>query len=212
MQARTWLQKLTDESSLWFNAVKAEDNGDFIEAASLYLKDAEQSSKNESSVRQALSVSCAANCLAQIGASLDSRQLFGEAARLYVRNADRVISGSIREALWCFEQAYESLILAGDPTGAKELRSQYLAIAARKSPFSGSADAIADLDKRGKEAQRGVALVKAMDLPASLRAQIQTTLKTRQWESKEPAFSPSALARSARLSGGSRLDEKGIVS
>ena len=212
MQARTWLQKLTDESSLWFNAVKAEDNGDFIEAASYYLNDAAQSSKERSSVRQALSVSCAANCLARVGATVESRQLFGEAARLYMKNADTVIAESIREALWSLEQAFENLILAGDMNRARELRTQYLAIAARKTPFSNSVEASVELDRLAKDAQKGIPIAKAVDLPPSLREQIQTTIKATQWESKEAVFSPSAIARSIRLDGGSRIDEKGIVS
>ena len=42
MQVKTWLQRLTDESNLWFSAVKTEDEGDFVTAASNYLEDASQ--------------------------------------------------------------------------------------------------------------------------------------------------------------------------
>mgnify|MGYP006207602731 CR=1 FL=1 len=68
MQVKTWLQRLTDESNLWFNAVRAEDDGNLEDAISYYIKDALECARQRSLVRSALSCSCAANCLAKMGA------------------------------------------------------------------------------------------------------------------------------------------------
>ena len=57
MQVKTWLQRLTDESNLWFNALKAEDEGSFEIAFSYYIKDALERIKQRSLVRAALSCS-----------------------------------------------------------------------------------------------------------------------------------------------------------
>src|SRR5688572_28743148 len=100
MQVKTWLQRLTDESNLWFNAVKAEDEGDLSGAASYYVKDAAECTRQRSLVRAALSCSCAANCLAKMGAGPHARMLYSEPAGIYVENSEIAMSESIRESLW----------------------------------------------------------------------------------------------------------------
>jgi hypothetical protein len=212
MQARTWLQKLTDESSLWFNAVKAEDDGDYVTAASFYLKDTVYSGKAGSLVRQALSISCAANCIARIGAGTFAKQLYAESAKLYLKNSEKVIAESIREALWSLEEAYENLLLAGDVTAAKALRIQYLALAARKSPFASSSDAIRDFEERETNAKVVEPTVDSKALPQKLQKELQTALMFLQNETKQAEFRPATPVGPIDLDQGSRLDEKGIVS
>ena len=212
MQARTWLQRLTDESSLWFNAVKAEDSGDLATAASFYLKDAEASGKNRSIVRQALSISCAANCISRLGSEADARQLYSQAAKQYAKNAETAMHDSIREALWSLRESFENLILADNLDEAEELRNQYLALAARKSPFSDGSIAIKELDEISRNAKTVPKKQTASEIPKQLKLQVEEVLKIARQRSPEPAFKPASILASMKLGGGSKLDEKGIVS
>jgi hypothetical protein len=215
MQARTWLQRLTDESSLWFNAVRAEDSGDMATAASFYLKDAETSGRNRSNVRQALSTSCAANCLSKLGSQSFARELYSQAAKRYLKNAEAVIPVSIREALWSFREAYENLLLAEDLGGARELRNHYMSLAARKSPFSSAslaADELDELDEIAKSVRLVGKSQTPSEIPKQLKLQLEETLKSMKKEAKEPTFRPESIVASMKLGGGSRLDEKGIAS
>ena len=107
MQVKTWLQRLTDESNLWFNAVKAEDESDLHRAVEFYVKDAAECLKQRSLVRAALSCSCAANCLARIDAGQHAQTLYSEAAGIYLENAGVAMSESIRETLWSLQEACE---------------------------------------------------------------------------------------------------------
>jgi len=61
-----WLDKVTSESNSWLNGIKMEDQGNYKEAITFYLKDAYESVEQNFSIRAALSFSCAANCYKKI--------------------------------------------------------------------------------------------------------------------------------------------------
>lgn len=209
MQVKTWLQRLTDESNLWFNAIKAEDEGNFEGAVSYYMKDALECIKQRSLVRAALSCSCAANCLAKMSAWLPARTLYSEAGGIYFENSEVVISKSIREALWSLQEAFENYSLAGD-SAADTVRERYVALASRTSPFS----------KADKALESHIAQPVKPDpkkearIPAGLAGEIENFVKARKSgaPAKSGPFDPSYVMKSINLNGGSRLDEKSIAS
>jgi hypothetical protein len=212
MQVKTWLQRLTDESNLWFNAVKAEDEGNFESAVSYYIRDALECTKQRSLVRAALSCSCAANCLARIGAWAPARMLYSEAGGIYVENSEVAMSESIREALWSLEEAFENYALADDEA-ANTVRERYIILAARISPFSSSDKTAKKLESRKAEAIRADSKKKEFSIPDGLAAEIEDFVNARKLgQSKTDSFDAGYVMRSISMGGGSRLDEKSIAS
>ena len=212
MQVKTWLQRLTDESNLWFNAVKSEDEGNFEIAVSYYVKDALECIKQRSLVRAALSCSCAANCLARMGAYSPARTLYSAAAGIYVENSEVAMSVSIREALWSLQEAFENYALAGDGA-AETVRERYAMLAARTSPFSRAGQAAKELDSRKAEAVKPDPKKKEASIPEGLAGEIENFVKARKSGTARPeSFDPSYVMRSINVDGGSRLDEKSIAS
>lgn len=210
MQVKTWLQRLTDESSLWFNAVKAEDEGDLESAVSNYIKDALECVKQHSLVRAALSCSCAANCLARMGSLSHARTLYSEAGSIYVENSQVALSESIREALWSLQEAFENYALAGD-SAADSVRDRYVALAARTNPFSKTGKG-KDLELRRVEAIKPDPK-KEIRISERLEDEIDAFVNARK-SGKSPVdkFDPSYVMRAIDLNGGSRLNEKSIAS
>jgi len=212
MQVKTWLQRLTDGSNLWFNAVKSEDEGSFERAISYYMQDALQCMRDRSLVRAALSCSCAANCLANIGAWSPARTLYSEAASLYVENSEVAITKSIREALWCLREAFENYVLAGDST-AETVRQRYIKFAGRISPFSREVQASEELESRRRELVNRDLKRKEASIPEGLVIDIENFVETRKsLPVLTSSFDPGYVMRSINLSGGSKLDEKSIAS
>ncbi|HXG07430.1 MAG TPA: hypothetical protein VNI77_08915 [Nitrososphaera sp.] len=213
MQKKTWLHRLTDGSNLWFNAVKAEDEGDYEGAISYYIKDALECIKQHSLVRAALSCSCAANCLERIGAPSLARVLYSEAGSIYVENSELSLSESIREALWSLQEAFENYVLAGD-SAAEIVRDRYVILAARTSPFSKIGNVVKDLEPHRAEPVT-LGPIKETRIAQHILAQIEAFVKARKISKtcavkSDPNHVMKAIDRSGR--GGSRLDEKGIVS
>jgi hypothetical protein len=212
MQVKTWLQRLTDESNLWFNAVKAEDEGNLESAVSYYIKDALECIKQRSLVRVALSCSCAANCLARMGAWSRARTLYSEAGSIYVENSEVAMSESIREALWSLQEAFENYVLAGD-SAAETVCERYVKLAARTSPFSRAEHASRELESRRSELIKSDPKKKEATLPDGLASEIENFVNVRKsGAAKSRSFDPSYVMRSINMSGGSRLDEKSIAS
>jgi hypothetical protein len=208
MQVKTWLQRLTDESNLWFNAVKAEDESDLVRAVEYYVKDASECIKQHSLVRAALSCSCAASCLARMGAGPHAQTLYSEAAGIYMENAGVAMSESIRETLWSLQEAYENFALAGDADAASSVRDRYVALAARTNPFTGAEQAIKELDSRKASAVSKT----AKEIPDSLASDIENFVQSRKSNSSPETFDPSYVLKAIDARGGSRLDEKSIAS
>ncbi len=214
MQVKTWLQRLTDESNLWFNAVKAEDENNLDSAASFYIKDALECIKQHSLVRAALSCSCAANCLARMGALSPARQLYLGAADIYVENSNIAISESIREALWSLQEAFENYVLAGENDSAGMVRDRYVKLAARTNPFSKAEQAAKELESRkaAAESMMGKSAKKEASIADELAKEIENLLQASKSPAKPDRFDPSYVMKSINVNGGSRLDEKSIAS
>jgi hypothetical protein len=142
------MDRITNESNLWLNAIKAEDDGNYIEAFLFYLKDSTECLKQNSLVRAALSCSCAANCLATTGNLTAIRQLYMQTATIYENNANLVIGQSVREALWSYQQAYEYFSLACDDNKTQHIYERYVSLSKKVNPFVGENEAMETLRLR----------------------------------------------------------------
>ncbi|MGI0088663.1 MAG: hypothetical protein ACREBI_12005 [Nitrosotalea sp.] len=138
----TWLDRITNESNLWFNAIQAEDQGNYLQAFSFYLKDATECIRENSLVRAALSCSCAAECLIHTGNLAAARQLNLQAATFYEKNAEQIIGNSVREALWSYQEAYEYYNLACEDNKARNVYERYVSLSRKVNPFSGEKEAM----------------------------------------------------------------------
>ena len=209
MEVKTWLQRLTDESNLWFSAVKAEDEGNFLEAASNYVDDAARCLQ-QNLVRSALSTSCAANCLMKIGAISRARTLHLTAAKIYMDNSDMALSGSIREALWSMQEALENFALAGNYKEAVHVRDKYLALSARINPFARPTIQLPLLEKKATPSD---SVTKEPDIPRDLASRIYGFLELyRKLSARSDVFEAGYVLRSINSNGGSKLNEKSIAS
>jgi len=144
------MDRITNEDNLWLNAIKMEDECNFFEAFGYYLKDASECLKQNSLVKAALSCSCAASCLANLGNLPATRQLYLEAARIYEENADAIIGESIRESLWSLQEAYEYYLLDGNADKAQKVYDKSLFLARKVNPFSGEDEIMQNLRMRKK--------------------------------------------------------------
>ncbi|SRR5713101_8889708 len=136
MGATTWLDRITDETNVWLSAVKAEEANDLHSAATLFLNDAASWLEKGSTVRAALSCSCAADCLTKAGAVEQGKRLYFEAGVIYSEIADARLSNSIRESLWALQRAYECFVLAEDVKEAEGSRENFEILAKRANPFA----------------------------------------------------------------------------
>lgn len=141
----TWMDRITNESNLWLNAIKMEDEGNYLNAFIYYLKDSSECIKKNSLVRGALSCSCAADCLAMAGNLAGARQLYLQTAMLYEKNAIAVIGNSVREALWSYQEAYEYYNLACENNKAQYIYERYVSLSRKINPFYGEKDAMESL-------------------------------------------------------------------
>ncbi len=139
------MDRITNESNLWLNAIKMEDGGDYLKAFLFYLKDSADCVKQNSLVRAALSCSCAANCLTLVGNLAGARQLYLQAATLYENNAVHVIGNSVREALWSYQEAYEYFNLACENHKAQHIYEKYVSLSRKINPFFGEKEAMESL-------------------------------------------------------------------
>jgi hypothetical protein len=135
MQAPTWIDRITDESNLWLNATRSDDQQDYAQAVVFYLKDASDCLKGDMLPKAALSCSCAADCLAKMGLVDHARELYRETARLYQENAEAVAGVSVRELLWSLRESYQFFLIAGDGKNAEDIHRRYVVIARRVDPF-----------------------------------------------------------------------------
>ncbi len=142
------MDRITNESNLWLNAIKMEDGGDYLKAFLFYLKDSAECVKQNSLVRAALSCSCAANCLTLVGNLAGARQLYLQTATLYENNAVCVIGNSVREALWSYQEAYEYFNLACENHKAQHIYEKYVSLSRKINPFFGEREAMESLQIR----------------------------------------------------------------
>jgi len=142
---RNWSDIITDSNNLWLAAVSLEDDGNYLEAINLYLKDATVRWKEGSLTRAALSCACAANCLGRTKYTEIANALFFESALLYEKNAYSALEVSLREGIWSLRRAYECYIMAGSKERAQNLVYRYESLAAKISPFFDSEESLSVL-------------------------------------------------------------------
>jgi tetratricopeptide (TPR) repeat protein len=142
------MDRITNESNLWLNAIKMEDEGNYLKAFSFYLEDAGECVRQNSLVRAGLSCSCAADCLAMTGNLAAARQLYAQAASIYENNVHLVIGHSVREALWSYKEAYEYFNLACENDKAEHIYEKYLSLSRKINPFFGEKEAVESMRMR----------------------------------------------------------------
>ena len=145
MKIETWMDRITNESNLWLNALKLEDDSNYHEAFFLYLKDAAESLKQHALIRAALSCSCAANCLTMTADLATASRLYFHAAMIYEKNGDLVLGESIREALWSYQEAFEYFHLACQSDKAQIVYDKYVSLTRKINPFLGEEEAMKSL-------------------------------------------------------------------
>lgn len=136
------MDRITNESNLWLNGIKMEDEGNYMAAFSFFLEDAAECIKQSSLVRAGLSCSCAADCLVMTGDLTGARQLYEQTAIIYENNAKRVIGHSVREALWSYKEAYEFYNMACENEKADGIYEKYLSLSRKINPFFGEKEAM----------------------------------------------------------------------
>ena len=132
----SWLDKFTDESNTWLNALKTEEIGDPKAACDLYLHDAQIQLANGATLHAGLSYFCAAECMRKLGENNDAQILYAESADLYLANFEKCVRYSIAEAIWTLRRAYHSFILANDIDKAEKTRSLLDFLISRTMPFN----------------------------------------------------------------------------
>jgi hypothetical protein len=135
MQNTTWIDRIAEDSNLWFRATKSEDEEDYLSAIRFYLQDASDCLRQHTLLRAALSSSCAADCLARIGDFTLAHALYSETASIYQENSESIMSHSIRESLWSLRETYEYLLLADEKEKAQEIYKRFCLLAKRVDPF-----------------------------------------------------------------------------
>ena len=132
----SWLDKFTDETNTWLNAINTEEIGDHKAAYDLYMHDAQIQLANGSTLHAGLSYFCAAECMKNLGDDKNAQILYAEAADLYLVNFEKCIKYSIAEAVWTLRRAYHSFILANDIDNAEKTRNLLDFLNSRTMPFS----------------------------------------------------------------------------
>ena len=136
MQTSTWVDRITDESNPWLNAIKSEDERDFVSAVRLYLKDASDNLEQNMPAKAALSAACAADCLEKLSLFSAARLLYGETAAIYSENADRVAGISVRELLWSLQESSQFYLMSGEKAKSEEAYKRYMTISKRVNLFT----------------------------------------------------------------------------
>jgi hypothetical protein len=147
------MDAITDDTNLWLRAVRSHDSGDYLTAFTMYINDAAGCLKKGAINRAALSCSCAADCLMELGMPDEGRRLYYESAMLSKINAQSSIGTSIRESLWSLLQSYDRFLLAGDNNEAEKVYLKYISLARRTNPIDGEAEATETLRLRRHESR-----------------------------------------------------------
>ncbi len=174
------MHRITSESNLWLNAIQMEEEGNYLEAFFLYLKDAEDSLQKNLLVRAALCCSCAANCLSITGNLAASRQLYLQTAMLYETHGDIIIGESVREALWSYKECYEYYHLVCDNEKTQVVYDKYVSLARRINPFLGEEEAMKLMRQRKKttNATKNIIAQTNMQISAQVGDAMENILKT----------------------------------
>ncbi len=170
------MDRITNESNLWLQALKLEDEGNYIEAFKVYLKDSKLSLQQKSFSSAALSCSCAANCIANTGNPMAARKLYHQAGKIYENNGDHVIGNSVREALWSYQEAYDYFTLACENFYAQNVCEKFVSLSKKVNPFFGEKEALDSLMMRKLELDSNPPSKIIMQVSADIDAEISDFL------------------------------------
>jgi 3-polyprenyl-4-hydroxybenzoate decarboxylase len=208
MQATTWIDRISDESNSWLNAIKSDDQRQYDSAIVWYMKDAEACMASGKRLKAGLSCSCAADCLARLGLFTYARTLYREAASLYLKTppSEHV---SVREMLWSLSEGHHLLLMAYERRWAEEVRKEYEVIARRVDPFvEGTALGIPEEGRAPRLEADTIAPEEAEEMP-SVKA-VNRFLKARQTGRYSPVPIPSTK-RPVTVRQREKFDEKSII-
>jgi hypothetical protein len=121
---KSWVEKVTDDSNVWLQAVRLEAEGDFEGASGYFLEDAEHYKSKGLDARVALSLVCAGRCKAKLGNVKEARKFYRDAGVFYTNFAEKALESSPHEASWAFEKAAECYKYGAYATKAKELKDR----------------------------------------------------------------------------------------
>lgn len=132
---KTWLDKFTDESNSWLNAMRLNEIGNYKEASELFIQDAKTQLIRGAILQAALSYFCAAECMTELEDKQNAHAMYAEAASLYLTNVEKSIKYSTAEAVWSLQRAYESFILANDTVNARRVYRLLIFMNSKINPF-----------------------------------------------------------------------------
>lgn len=87
---------------MWLKATALDTEHEFTKTLPLYLKDVTYCLDEGLLVRAALSCSCAANCMGNIGHIEEAYNLYAKAASIYVKNAHQVMNTFDKRSIMVF--------------------------------------------------------------------------------------------------------------
>lgn len=171
------MDRITNESNMWFQALKMEDEGNYHEAFKFYLQDSKLALKQKSLASAALSCSCAAICLSRLGNIPAARKLYHQSGIIYENNGDQVIGNSVREALWSYQEAYGYFTIACEDIYAQNVCKKLLSLARKVNPFFGEQEIIESLKLRKLELDFNTVSKTSMKMSADVDRQIDIFLQ-----------------------------------
>lgn len=148
---RTWSETISDDENLWLKAVRAEREGDYLNAALAYTDDALKFMRDAPS-RVGISCANAAECFIRIGLLHYAKQAYEIAAHFFMLHAENMITRFPRESLWALNRAYQCFHLAGDERKAEKVASQ---IALINSLIGESSDRLKTIVRTFMEKEEG---------------------------------------------------------
>lgn len=209
MKIKTWVDNLTDESSLWLNAVREEEAGNFIEASTYYLRNASECIKAGMTVRAALSSYCAAACLERSGDYSYAAKLYRESGSIYERHANSIVGHSIRESLWCLRQAYTCFLSGEDHMRAREVHENLLSLEQRIAPFSNrDVGEMTNLETIRPPFERG--FVHSQPVNENMKRALEDFLTVQQSQSNNIQRIRQAENRGSRKRDGDKLETSSL--
>jgi len=100
LAAKSWVEKLGDESDRWLNAVRLEEEGDFAAACELYLREGKIQEEKKDFAKAGLCYVSAAKCKFLLGDREQALELYRVAGDAYFKYAESVTAISLNSAVW----------------------------------------------------------------------------------------------------------------
>lgn len=135
---RPWVEKVTDDYNVWLKAIHLETEGNFEEASSFFLEDAELFKQKGLDARVGLSLLCAGRCKAKLGMKDEAESLYQNAGEYFTSFADKALENSPKDASWGFLKAAECYRYGARKSKAKALSIRSLEIESAGTPLAAS--------------------------------------------------------------------------